>query len=90
MINNDLVNAELDIVETVIFNGKLEGEPTVQLVVNIFSDQTATCKFFMPKYPGEHSFEWLSQKYPDKINVAALKINDFVNSRGAIIKYMGY
>lgn len=90
MINNDLVKTELDIVETVIFNGKLKDEPSVQLVVNIFDDKTATCRVFMPKYPAEYSFEWLSQKYPEEIKEAAKKINDFVSSRGAFIKYMGY
>lgn len=90
MINNDFVRCEPDIEETAVFNAKIEGEPTVQAVVNILKDKRATVRFFLPHYPSEQNFSWLKEKHPDEAAKVTKRLNEFIKERGAIVTYYGF
>jgi hypothetical protein len=91
MKDTEHVKCENDVLETHIFDAKYrEDLPTIQFIVNIFKNGTATVKMFLPKYPAEPSLQWIKEAHPEEAKQMTDKINQFIRDKGAKITFYGY
>jgi hypothetical protein len=78
------------IVKTRVFNANIEGHPCVQFIINIFADNRATVKIFLPQYPDEQGIAWLRNEYGEKAARIEKSIAEYIKCEGAHIMYFGY